>query len=245
MSFIAESGYEPHSTESHSTETHSAGSGRAARPLTVGVLGAGRVGTAVARQAVRAGHAVKIATARPAADIRLLTEVIVPGARAVDSHELRGADLIVLAAPLHRYRSFDLDTLRGHVVIDVTNYWSEVDGRLEEFEGHLSTSEVLAEYLGDEVRLVKTLNHIGYGFIETDAAAAGAEGRRGLAMAGDDADAKRLVAGFVDDLGFDVVDAGPLAAGRAFENGTPIFEGEFTAPQIQRLLGEARVPVAV
>ncbi|MDO5493203.1 MAG: NAD(P)-binding domain-containing protein [Nesterenkonia sp.] len=227
------------------TTGHDGEQSRTGRGLTIGVLGAGRVGTAVARQAVRAGHSVTIATARPAAEIRLLTEVIVPGARAVDSHELRGADLIVLAAPLHRYRSFDVETLRGHIVVDVTNYWSEVDGRLDEFEGALSTSEVLADFLGHEVTLVKTLNHIGYGFIETDARPAGADGRRALAMAGDDADAKAAVADFVDSLGFDVVDAGPLSAGRAFENGTPIFDGEFTAPEIERLLHEARLPAGV
>lgn len=230
-------------TRDGSTERDDARPSSTTTALTIGVLGAGRVGTAVARQAVRAGHTVKIATARPAAEIRLLTEVIVPGASAVDSYELRGADLIVLAAPLHRYRSFDVETLRGHIVVDVTNYWSEVDGRIEEFEAGLSTSEVLAEHLGEQVRLVKTLNHIGYGFIETDAKPAGTPGRRALAMAGDDEDAKELVGGFVDGLGFDVVDAGPLSAGRAFENGTPIFEGEFTAPEMERLLAEARVLV--
>lgn len=206
-------------------------------PLTIGVLGAGRVGTAVARQAVRAGHAVKIATAKPAADIALLTEVIVPGASAVDRDELRGADLIVLAVPLHKYRSIDASVLSDQVVIDTMNYWAPVDGFMDEFETGTSTSEVIAEFLG-AARVVKTLNHIGYGDLEIDSYPAGDPQRRALAVAGDDAAAKGLVQRFVDSLGYDAVDAGPLAAGRAFENGTEIFNGRHDAARMQDLLSE-------
>ncbi|MCH8559978.1 NADPH-dependent F420 reductase [Nesterenkonia sp. DZ6] len=206
-------------------------------PLTIGVLGAGRVGTAVARQAVRAGHAVKIATAKPAADIALLTEVIVPGAAAVDREQLSGADIIVLAVPLHKYRSIDTSVLRDQVVIDTMNYWAPVDGFMDEFENGTSTSEVVAEFLGG-ARIVKTLNHIGYGDLEIDSYPAGDPQRRALAVAADDTAAKALVQDFVDSLGYDAVDAGPLAAGRAFENGTEIFNGRHDAARMQELLSE-------
>ncbi|GAA1137868.1 NADPH-dependent F420 reductase [Nesterenkonia lutea] len=206
-------------------------------PLRIGVLGAGRVGTAVARQAVRAGHAVTIATSKPAADIRLLTEVIVPGATAVDRQDLRGADIIVLAVPLHRYRSIDTSVLRDQVVIDTMNYWAPVDGFMDEFETGTSTSEVIAEFLGT-ARVVKTLNHIGYGDLELDSHPAGDPHRRALAVASDDTEAKRRVSGFIDSLGYDPVDAGPLAAGRAFENGTEIFNGRHGAERMQDLLSE-------
>lgn len=207
------------------------------QPLTIGILGAGRVGTAVGRQAVRAGHTVKIATSRPAEEIKLLTEVIVPGATAVNRDELRGSDIIVLAVPLHKYRSIDTSVLQGHVVIDTMNYWAPVDGVMEEFEDGRSTSEVIAEFLG-EVRAVKTLNHIGYGDIEVDSHPAGAPNRRALAVAGDDAQAKAVVSAFVDSLGYDAVDAGPLSAGKSFENGTEIFNGRHTAEQMRALLDQ-------
>ncbi|GGE76789.1 NADPH-dependent F420 reductase [Nesterenkonia cremea] len=203
--------------------------------MKIGILGAGRVGTAVARQAVRAGHTVRIATGKPASEIKLLTEVIVPGATAVDRDQLRGSDLIVVAVPLHKYRSIDASVLQGHVVIDTMNYWAPVDGVMEEFEGGRSTSEVIAEFLGD-VRAVKTLNHIGYGDIEVDSHPAGAPNRRALAVAGDDAQAKAVVSAFVDSLGYDAVDAGPLSAGKTFENGTEIFNGRHTAEQVRALL---------
>ena len=206
-----------------------------AEALSIGILGAGRVGTAVGRQAVRAGHTVKMATARPAQDIRLLTEVIVPGATAVDKEELRGSDIIITAVPLHKYRSIDTSVLQGHVVIDTMNYWAPVDGLMDEFEGERSTSEVIAEFFGD-VRLVKTLNHIGYGDLEVDSHPAGAANRRALAMASDDDGTKELVGELIDSLGYDPVDAGPLSAGKAFENGTEIFNGRHTAEQMRSLL---------
>lgn len=205
--------------------------------MKIGILGAGRVGTAVARQAVRAGHTVRIATGKPASEIKLLTEVIVPGATAVDRDQLRGSDLIVVAVPLHKYRSIDASVLQGHVVIDTMNYWAPVDGVMEEFEGGRSTSEVIAEFLGD-VRAVKTLNHIGYGDIEVDSHPAGAPNRRALAVAGDDAQAKAVVSAFVDSLGYEAVDAGPLSAGKTFENGTEIFNGRHTAEQMRTLLDQ-------
>lgn len=208
-------------------------------PMTIGILGAGRVGTAVGRQAVRAGHTVKVATSRPAEEIKLLTEVIVPGASAVDRQDLRGADIIVAAVPLHKYRSIDTDVLQGHVVIDTMNYWAPVDGVMEEFESGRSTSEVIAEFLG-EVRLVKTLNHIGYGDLEVDSHPAGAEGRRALALASDDDGAKELVAEFIDSLGYDPVDAGPLSAGQTFQNGTEIFNGRHTAAAMRELLDQCQ-----
>ena len=205
--------------------------------MKIGILGAGRVGTAVARQAVRAGHTVRIATGKPASEIKLLTEVIVPGATAVDRDQLRGSDLIVVAVPLHKYRSIDTSVLQGHVVIDTMNYWAPVDGVMEEFEDGRSTSEVIAEFLG-EVRAVKTLNHIGYGDIEVDSHPAGAPNRRALAVAGDDAQVKAVVSAFVDSLGYDAVDAGPLSAGKTFENGTEIFNGRHTAEQMRALLDQ-------
>ncbi|GAA1455398.1 NADPH-dependent F420 reductase [Nesterenkonia lacusekhoensis] len=204
-------------------------------PLTIGILGAGRVGTAVARQALRAGHTVKIATGRPADEIRLLTEVIVPGATAVGREELRGSDLIIVAVPLHKYRSIDTSILQGHIVIDTMNYWAPVDGIMDEFEQGASTSEVIAEFFGD-VRLVKTLNHIGYGDIEVDSYPAGDPKRRALAVAADDEQAKQMVSAFIDSLGYDAVDAGPLSAGKTFENGTEIFNGRHTAEQMRALL---------
>ena len=88
---------------------------------TIGILGAGRVGTAVARQALKAGYEVKIATAKSASEISLIVEIITPGAIAVDVAEAASADLVVIAVPLHKYRTLDPELLAGLTAIDVMN----------------------------------------------------------------------------------------------------------------------------
>jgi 8-hydroxy-5-deazaflavin:NADPH oxidoreductase len=208
---------------------------------TIGILGAGRVGTAVARQALKAGYQVKIATAKPVEDIALLVEIITPGAMAVDAAEAAASDLVVLAIPLHKYRTLNRDWLAGQVVIDAMNYWSPVDGIFDDFESDSrTTSEIVGEFLAGS-KVVKSLNHIGYHELEEDGKTAGSPARRALALAGDDAGAKALVAAFIDRLGYDAVDAGALAAGRAFEPGTEIFTGSHTADQLRALVDEARL----
>lgn len=209
---------------------------------TIGILGAGRVGTAVARQAMKVGYEVKIATAKPADEIGLIIEIVTPGAQAVDAFEAASQDLVVVAVPLHKYRTLDPKLLAGRTVIDVMNYWAPVDGTIADFErDDLTSSEVLAEYLED-AHVVKSLNHIGYHELEEDDQPVDSPTRRGLAYAGDDPAAKAKVAEFIDRLGYAPVDAGPLAAGRAFQPGTDIFNGSHTAVELQALLDAALKP---
>ena len=209
---------------------------------TVGILGAGRVGTAVARQALKAGYTVKIATAKPAEEIALIVEIVTPGALAVDQHEAAAADLVVVAVPLHKYRTLSPGLLAGRNVIDVMNYWAPTDGEIDDFERDLRTSsEIIQDFLAGAT-VVKSLNHIGYHELEEDGTVLGAPGRRALVLAGDSDDAKALVAGFLDRLGYDPVYAGPLSAGRAFQPGTDIFNGSHTAEQLQTLLSAAAEP---
>ena len=118
------------------------------------------------------------------------------------------------------------------------NEWSRTDGTLAEFEGDVSSSEVVQQYLR-HTRLVRTLNHIGYHEVEEDALPAGHPERRALAVAGNDAKARTTVAEFLDRLGYDAVDAGMLASARTFALGTPIFEGHWQRDEMKRLLDAA------
>ena len=205
----------------------------------LGILGAGRVGTAIARQAMRAGYEVAIAASGDPADIELIVEVMAPGARAVTAAEAaRASDLVVLAVPLRRYVTLDPAMLAGRVVVDAMNYWAETDGHLPALETARSSSEMVADHLTG-ARLVKTLNHIGYHELETDHAPAGAPGRRALAVAGDDDAARAGVMDLIDRLGYDAVDAGPLAAGVALEPGTEIFTGRHDRAALERLVEHA------
>ncbi len=211
-------------------------------PRTIGILGAGRVGTAVARQALQAGYEVKIATAKPAEEIAMIVDIITPGAQAVDAAEAAQADLVVVAVPMHKFRSLDGAALAGRTVVDTMNYWAPVDGEIAEFEAaHRSTSELVQEFLARS-SVVKTLNHLGYRDLETLARSAGDPDRRALALAGDDEAARAAVGAFLDRLGYDPVDAGPLAAGRAFQPDTPIFATTHPAARLAKLLSEACAP---
>lgn len=206
---------------------------------TVGILGAGRVGTALARQALKAGYEVLVATAQPPAEIELLVEVMAPGAKAVTADvAARASDLVIVAVPLAKYRQLDSESLSGKIAIDVMNYWAPTDGTLAEFEGGVLSSDVVQQYLR-HTRLVRTLNHIGYHEVEEDALPAGHPERRALAVTGNDAQARATVAGFLDRLGYDAVDAGMLASARAFAMGTPIFDGHWQRDGMKRLLDAA------
>ncbi|MEO8756847.1 MAG: NAD(P)-binding domain-containing protein [Devosia sp.] len=217
------------------TSGGTARSGSSPTPETIGILGAGRVGTALARQALKAGYAVKIATAKPPEEIALIAQFTAPGAKAVTAEEAAQSDIVVLAMPLFRHTQVPPAHLSGRVVVDVMNYWAPTDGHIPDFEGEASSSEVVQRHLND-ARLVRTLNHIGYHDLEDQAFPAGHPDRQAAALASDDADAKAKVAEFIDRLGYDPVDAGPLTAARKFGAGTPVFGNRLKRDELKAIL---------
>ncbi len=114
---------------------------------TIGILGAGRVGTAIARRAVTAGYEVRVATSKAPEDIALVLEIMVPGAKASTARNvIATADIIVLALPLSKYRSLSPELLAGKIVVDAMNYWAPTDGTIAEFEGGRSSSMVVQDF---------------------------------------------------------------------------------------------------
>lgn len=205
---------------------------------TVAILGAGKSGTAIARQALAAGYRVRIASSGPAERTRMVTGIVTPGATATDIDKAADeADIVILATPLRALHRLPLQTLGGRIVIDVMNYWPPVDGTLPEFEDTARPSSlIVADTLPATARLVKTLNHIGYHEIEELARPTGHPDRIGLAVAGDDPDVVATVTGFVDDLGFDPVIAGRLATSAPLQPGAVIFGANLPAPQLREAL---------
>ncbi len=144
------------------------------------VLGAGHVGPVVARLALRAGYPVVIAASGDPGNLALITEILIPGAEpqwAVDA--VAGADMVVLAMPLHRFLRVDPGLLAGRLVIDAMNYWPANDGVLEAFEnGRAGSSQIVARRLEGSA-VVKALNHIGYPELEKNARPAASVRSRG------------------------------------------------------------------
>ncbi|WP_084103209.1 NADPH-dependent F420 reductase [Demequina sp. NBRC 110056] len=203
---------------------------------TLGIVGAGRVGLAIARRAVAAGLDVGVAARRPPEEMRAVIEAGAPGASSISVADAARRDAVLLALPLGKIASLDAALFAGALVIDASNHWWEIDGRLPQFEDlTTSTSEQVGRHLAG-ARIVKSLNHVGAYVLEELHAPPGDPARIAVAVAGDGADDVDAVAGLVDALGYDPVVAGSLAEGMRFEPGTELFGAEGDAAEARAML---------
>ncbi len=189
---------------------------------TIGLIGAGNIGQAVARLAVAHGYDVVLSNSRGPQTLTSVVAKLGPHAQAatVEGAATRG-DIVVVTIPLKAYKDVPVAPLAGKVVIDTNNYYPQRDGQIAELDDKSTTSASLLQDHLPGSHVVKAFNHIMSAHLTEHAQPAGTQNRRALAIAGDDAGAKATVAALIDEFGFDVVDVGPLAESWRIEPNTP------------------------
>jgi predicted dinucleotide-binding enzyme len=201
---------------------------------TIGLIGAGHIGSQLARAAIANGYDVVLSNSRGPETLSDLIEELGPSARAgTPTEAAEAADIAVVTTPVSAIGSVPVEPLVGKPVIDTNNYYSQRDGVIGELEdGTLTSAELLQRHL-DGANVVKAFNHIQSAAITAEAQAPGTPGRRALAVAGDDDGAKAAVAAFIEAVGFDVVDLGELAEGWRVQPNTPGYGPRLTADELR------------
>lgn len=198
---------------------------------TIGFIGSGNIGSTVARLAVDAGYDVVLSNSRGPETLTGLVDQLGPRARAATAAEAaRAGDIVVVAIPLKAYREVPVEPLRGKVVIDTDNYYPERDGHIAELDEESTTvSELLQEHL-PESHVVKAFNNIYVRHLATLPRPTGDPERSVLPIAGNDEAAKQSVAEFLDSIGYDAYDVGPLSEGWRYQRDTAAYVRPYTAP---------------
>jgi predicted dinucleotide-binding enzyme len=180
--------------------------------MKISIIGAGEIGSAIARQLARNGIDASIANSRGPQTLQPLVDELGPRIKAVELKEAAQADLVFLAVNWNRLPDAlkDLGPWNGRILVDANNAV-----RVPSFEpfdlGGRASSEVVAE-LAPGARVVKAFNHLAAAALEADPKVAG--GRRVLFLSGENADAKKTVSELIARLGFTPIDLGGVNEGR-------------------------------
>jgi predicted dinucleotide-binding enzyme len=207
---------------------------------TIGLIGAGHIGSQLARLSIASGYDVVISNSRGPETLRDLVEELGPKARAATAAEAAAAgDLVVVTIPLKAYQSVPVEPLTGKIVIDTNNYYPQRDGNIAELDSKSMTSaELLQKHLPTS-KVVKAFNHIEAAKLTSEAQEPRTENRRALVISSDNGDAKTIVSSLIDGFGFDVVDDGSLANSWRVEPGTPAYGPRGTVAEITDMLAAA------
>ncbi len=191
---------------------------------TIGIIGAGHIGSQIARKAVENDYDVVISNSRGPETLAGLISELGPPARAATPEEAAAAgDFVLVAIPFGRYLEVPVMPLVGKVVIDANNYYPQRDGNFPELDDHSETSSGLLQKHLAGSHVVKAFNHIRAADITADARPAGAPDRRALAVAGNEPEARAFVTDLYDLFGFDAVDVGPISESWRYSTHQPAY----------------------
>jgi predicted dinucleotide-binding enzyme len=207
--------------------------------MRIGIIGAGRIGGTLAKRFADAGHEVAVSNARGPETLASLVEPLGDGARAtIPAEAARFGEVVVVSVPFGRYPEMPAEAVAGKVVIDTNNYYPQRDGHFEELDSDRTTSSELLQARLADARVVKAFNAIVWTRLRDEGRPAGDEERIGIPISGDDEEAKQTAAELIDQIGFDAVDAGTLAAGgRKHQAGGPAYTEGLPTAELRARLG--------
>ncbi|MER6617632.1 NADPH-dependent F420 reductase [Streptomyces xantholiticus] len=205
--------------------------------MKIGIIGAGHIGSTLARHFVRIGHDVVISNSRGPDTLAGLVEEIGGGLRPVTAREAAEyGQVVVVAIPYGRHKELPTDALKDKLVIDTCNYYAERDGHDPELDDDSTTSSEKIRAHTD-ANLVKAFNAIHWRNLRDRGRNKGEAGRLAIPVSGTDTEAKAVVAGLIRDIGFDPVDAGDIGhGGRSHQPGSRLYGAELSAEETNDLI---------
>lgn len=207
---------------------------------TIGIIGAGRIGQAIAGLAVRQRHPVVLSNSRGPETLKSVVNELGPlSSSDTAAGAARKGDIVVIAVTFDAIGALPVAHLAGKVVLDATNYYAPRDGVVPAVEGDRVPTSVHVQQALPGAHVVKAFNHIVWSDIPADARPANAPDRRGIAVAGDDLPSKQQVTELVDEIGFDPVDIGALAESWRIQLGSPGWITNYSAAELREKIAEA------
>jgi predicted dinucleotide-binding enzyme len=207
--------------------------------MKIGIIGAGNIGSALARKLSKAGHSIRIANSRGPETLKTLARET--GAKAMTAKEVtQGVDVVILSIPFGKLPLLKelLAGLPAKVVVaDTSNYFPFRDGQIPAIDGGQVESLWVSEQIGHPV--IKVWNNILAASLSDKGLPAGAAGRIALPVAGDDPAARKTVMSLVEDTGFDAIEAGSLAESWRQQPVTSAYCTELTADKLRAALAAA------
>lgn len=179
---------------------------------TIGIIGAGEVGSQIARAAIATGYKVIIANSRGPETLSSLIAELGPSARAATAADAAaGGDFVVIAVPLKLTNDMPVAQLAGKIVLDTNNYMAWRDGHYPAIDsGEKTIHELRQEQLPTSM-VAMAFTHIQAPRLFISAKPAGTTGRHALSVSSNSPEAVALVTRLYDQFGFDTVDNSPLS----------------------------------
>jgi predicted dinucleotide-binding enzyme len=200
--------------------------------MNIGIIGAGNIGSSLARLLSNAGYPVMISNSRGPESLQDLVHELGNGVQAGTAEDAAHfGEVVIEAIPFKHIRSLPVSALTGKILVTAANYYPNRDGEID-LNGK-THSELVAEVV-PEARVIKAFNTIYYVHLQTqgDTSKPLAE-RRAIFMAGNDAEAKTVVRSLIEAIGFGAVDTGTLANSSVQQPGADIYNQDLTVDEVQ------------